>query len=498
MSKTNLIIITADELRGDCVGFMGNPDVKTPNVDAFSQKGVVFTNHFTCFGKCVPSRIAMTTGRFSHTDGIRAINHENHIPSGTPDLLLSMRDQGYETAVFGINHVWKDLFTSNEKGKAYADYHSWTSEYEPFFDETIPVRKPGPSDRRPLDPSDYPELDMRKGFDYAGRIEQDIQSKSNDNIRAKQAVDYIHNTRDKSKPFYMHLNISAPHPPYKVEEPYFSMYDPRKITPFPHELPENASLPYVKNREIRTSIETRGEILRDIQATYYGMITKVDTLIGQVLNAVKDEGLYENTIVLFTSDHGDFASQYGLAEKWDTIMSDCLLKVPAVLWAPSLSADSGKRIDALTQHTDIAPTLFELLDVKPFEGMHGTSLTNEVSGKRQRKAVFADGGHEDDMLACVNQNSPKVKGPYNKKQVTYQTSPDTMARTKMVRTKSHKLVVRLRGGNELYDIVKDPHEMKNLYGDSAYNDVVMELQQLMIEWCLETDPDKPKMQTVGA
>jgi len=214
----NLIIITSDEMRGDAPSFMGNPDCKTPNLDKFAQKGVVFENHFTVHGKCVPARIAMVTGRYSHTDGFRTVNETNLLPPDAPNILGTLKEHGYETAVLGHNHVWSTLFASNKKSGGYADYHSWTEGYEEFFDEEIPVPKPGPNSVKP------------------------IKDKGNDYIRVKQAIDFITKTRDKSKPFYLHLNIGKPHPPYYIEEPYFSMYDRKKIKPYPHILPENAPL----------------------------------------------------------------------------------------------------------------------------------------------------------------------------------------------------------------------------------------------------------------
>ena len=118
----NLIILTSDEMRGDCPSFMGNPDCKTPRLDAFARRAVVFERHFAVHSKCVPSRISMVTGRYCHTDGFRTIYQ--HLPPDQPNLLGKLKECGYESAVFGLNHVWETLFASNEKGKGYADYHS--------------------------------------------------------------------------------------------------------------------------------------------------------------------------------------------------------------------------------------------------------------------------------------------------------------------------------------------------------------------------------------
>ncbi|MFW6303195.1 MAG: sulfatase-like hydrolase/transferase, partial [Candidatus Sumerlaeota bacterium] len=118
----NFIIITSDELRGDTPGFTGNPDCKTPNLDNFAESGVIFDNHFTVHGKCMPSRIAMMDGRYSHTDGYRTVNKTNLMPAEYPDLMKTLRAEGYEIAKFGHNHVWDDY--ENE-----VHYHSFSPEF---------------------------------------------------------------------------------------------------------------------------------------------------------------------------------------------------------------------------------------------------------------------------------------------------------------------------------------------------------------------------------
>lgn len=494
----NLIILTSDELRGDALGFMGNPDCRTPHLDAFAARGAAFHNHFAPHGKCVPSRIAMVTGRYAHTDGFRTIHQ--HLPPDQPDLLSTLRQRyGYETAVFGHNHVWETLFSTNEVGAGYSDYHSFTGHYHDMAFTPYPVPDPGPEGRSPmaLDPLD---------FHYAGRIEGEITGFSDD-ARTDQAIDYLTQTRDPARPFYLHVNLSRPHPKYAVEEPYFSMYDPAAIRPWPYDLPAGAPLPLRAMREVRTGRSTSEAAFREVQAVYYGMVTKVDSLFGKLLATIEREGLFEDSIVIFTVDHGDFAGQYGLVEKWDTCMADCILHVPFVLWDPDLP--HGVRMDGLTSHVDLAPTILALLDRTPDWappwGMHGTSLLPVFDGGPGRDAVFADGGHEREMwdrFDFERRNADGTLRPLDGKQRTYRDYPESMARTKMVRTARWKLVTRLAGGDELYDMQRDPYEMHNLWGrhreDPELMRVVLGLQQRMIAWCLRTDTDRPYQEQVGA
>jgi len=489
----NIILITSDEMRADALGYMGNPDCRTPNIDSLTSKGVTFTNHFTVHGKCVPSRIAMQTGRYCHTDGYRTINL--HMPVETPHLLGALKKMGYESAVFGHNHVWKEKAfwgQDNRKGTTYPDYHSYTADvFGPMIAREWPVQRPGPGSRRPMDLS-------REGFQYTGRIEKPLSGFCDD-TRAEQAIHYLKAVRDRSRPFYLHLNFGKPHPAYCAEEPYFSMYDRAKIVPYPYALPANAPLHMTAMRRIRTGVDAPEDAFREIQALYYGMVTKVDLLAGRVLAAIGEEGLFANSIVLFTTDHGDFAGQYGLVEKWDTSLCDCIMRCPLILCAPSLTG--GAHVSSLTEHIDLPSTILGLLGTAPDWGVHGESLLPAIRGERRKEAVFGDGGHEQAMWKRFN-FGPGRAGALDGKQVTYRDAPESMARAKMVRTERWKLVVRLTGGNELYDMEKDPQEMRNLYPghekDPALAHVVADLQLKLVEWCLRTDTDLPFEEKVGA
>lgn len=482
----NVVVLTSDELRADCVGFMGNPVCRTPHLDRFAERATVFEWHFAVHGKCVPSRIAMMTGRYPHTDGYRTIFQ--HLPKGEPNLMSFLRRHGYETAVFGHNHVWDDLFCGEEKEKerseGAAEYHSFV---KPFYDlafeeHAVPA---GREAVKCLIPED--------GELHSGRIEGAVRGFSDIN-RARQAVRFLREVRDRKRPFYLHVNMGSPHPPYQVEEPFYSMYDRERLNVWPHELPKNAPKPMGWMREIRTGWNVTEEQLREIQAVYYGMVTRVDRDLGMVLECLEREGLFENSIIVFTSDHGDFAGQYGLVEKWDTCMADCILRVPLVVWAPGMPP--GTRVTSLSEHTDVAATILELLGMRADWGMHGRSLVPVMRGGERLQAVFADGGHEEEMWGRFNfaAEGKKLSG----KQRTYLEHPESMARTKMVRTREYKLVMRLAGGNELYCLKDDPWELENRWGDPALAEVTRELMQLMIEWCLRTDTDRPYQSKVGA
>ena len=259
-------------------------------------------------------------------------------------------------------------------------------------------------------------------FESPGTYRGDMRG-WDDEVYAGQAIDFLTQTRDRKRPFFMQLNLEKPHTPYNVEEPYFSMYDRDSIEAYPSALPKNASLTYREQRKVRNEgIDEAG--LREIQATYYGMVSKVDHLVGQVVAAIEAQGLFEDTVVMLWSDHGDYAGQYGLPEKWDTGFSDCLTHSVLVLAAPGLP--SGKRVESLSDNTDIVPTLCELLEVSPPPGLHGGSLVPVAQGQGGandgRDAVFSEGGHEAEMRGRFS-FPDATNGKKNKKPIAIAPTP---------------------------------------------------------------------------
>jgi choline-sulfatase len=487
MSRKNLIFITVDEMRGDCLGANGEcPDTRTPQMDALAARGVNFQRHFTTFPKCVPARISLTTGRYTHTDGFR--NIYQHLPASRPDLLGSLLHDGYQCVLFGKNHCWENVFEATHTPPELAPgqsghrlhAHSWTKGYKEMYQRHEKTRLQLPPDENAF---------TRR------------RDKWQDNAFAEQAVHFLREDRDRQRPFYLHLNFNYPHPTYEVDEPWYSLIDRQTLRAFPHDLPQNAPLSLVHQREERLGNGVRDEVLRDIQAVYLGMIAKVDNLLGQVVREIDAQNLWENSVVVFLSDHGDFAGQYGIWEKWDTTFSDCLTRVPCIIAAPGLAP--GHCCTELSDHTDIAPTLCDLLDIPLLEGAQGKNLLPILRGEKPaRAAVFANGGHERESRKRVfdpfSIEDPAIAHIHSDKQRTYLKFPETMARAKMVRTLTHKLVFRETRDHELYDLVNDPHELNNRFHDPALRDIREDLLMKLLDWGLRTDTEYPRQTTVSA
>lgn len=484
----NLIIICPDEMRADCAGYAGNRVIRTPNIDALAGRGVVFGNHFTVMPKCAPSRISLMTGRYTHTGGYRTVSQAMN--PGDDDLLARFTAAGYQCALFGKDHCWGAERVAND--------FELTSRSGPLAGLMDDV--PKLTDTRPAE-GGADELDLESGWHYVGAKTRHVA----DERYADQAVAFLGRERDRSRPFFLQVNIESPHPVYGVEEPYFSMYATDELDRWPSALPSGAPLALRAQREVRTSSEDVDADAAEIQRVYYGMISKVDSLVGRIVEAIDAEGLWDDTIVVFWSDHGDYAGQYGLAEKWDTSFADCLVKVPCFLLAPGLEP---RRVEALTETTDLAPTLARMLGLPPLERAHGEDLKAVIDGGPGKEAVFADGGHERSMRERFPKDHPVGGGTYRSpagltrsaKSETYSRFPESMARARMVRTHRFKMIVRETGDHELYDLASDPCEMENLWGEPIASDgtpldpVRLDLALRLNDFALRTDPDEPYLE----
>ncbi len=468
----NLIILCCDELRADCTGFMGNPDVQTPNMDRLASRGVVFERHMTTFPKCVPARCSLATGRYCHTDGWRTV--QQVLNPDQPNLLRHLQERNFVTAVFGKNHCWsaddwERLDFCSDRGPA------------------VPLNVKDIETQTSPGKVDVPMLE--DGWSYAGRQTRHAA----DEGYAAQASAFLKDWRPDDKPYFLQVNFESPHPTYAVEEPWYSMYDREAIQAFPHNMPSPAPLPVSAQRKYRTGESPNSAAAREIQATYYGMISKVDYLLGQVIDTLDASGTADQTTILFWSDHGDYAGQHSLVEKWDTHLADCLLHVPCILVDQSLP--QAHRVEAVNDTSSLASTLCDLLQIDPLPGMHGKSLLPQVEGREGDRPAFADGGHDPSMRQRKAAEAKPVgsEGQRLGKSETYWACPDSMARSQTVRTRQYRLVIRESNQHELYELSTDPHHMHNRWHDPSLLNVRTELLEMLLLWNIQTLTEKPHL-----
>ncbi|OGF50857.1 MAG: hypothetical protein A2231_12700 [Candidatus Firestonebacteria bacterium RIFOXYA2_FULL_40_8] len=442
----NILLITTDQQKASATGIYGNKTVKTSMWGQFAKEGVTFERCFSTSPICAPSRISILTGMYPLTHGVTC-NHNDpeHVNKSLRQLPELLNESGYETAcignglgdlsggwdynidfydsAYGLNDIFKQ---ADELSRKVKPLNGWISGVHP--------------------------VSAKNG----------VAAKTTD-----YALQYVE--KQRKKPFFLHAAYMEPHPPYFPPEPYASMYNPDEI-----DLPENPDVlnrPKWQNEAAREmNIDKATEI--DIKlaiARYYGLISYADEQIERLLDKLKESGILENTWIIITSDHGDYAGEHGLFAKSEALY-DCLLHVPLVIRAPDGALSPGKRIGEMVQLVDIFSTICEIAGVKVPDLCQSYSLIPYMNGLKnvfKRQAVFAAVGGNINKKASFPQGMP-VRGIHS----------DVI---KMVRTTNRKYINDESNGHEYYDLDKDPDEIHNIFAGSD-NSEIIEMKDLLFSW----------------
>lgn len=312
-----------------------------------------------------------------------------------------------------------------------------------------------------------------------------------DSNRVGKAVEFLKSRKPGDSPFMLYMALGLPHCPYSAPQPWHDMYDPDDIPPL---LPAGlAGKPAFHEwiRKYRRLDEIDESRLRKIMAVYLGMVSYVDDMFGRLLDALDETGLSDDTAVFFFSDHGDWAGDYGLVEKWPSALNDRLTHVPMIVRAPGCAA--GHVAKGPVECFDIMPTTLALADVEVRHAHHARSMAPQLQGAcgDADRAVFAEGGYDPQDESCFEGSAADrlLEDPgaiYYPKALQQQERPDTVCRATMIRTMTHKLIRRPSGVNELYDLIADSDELRNVYGQAQYADVQADLISRMLDWYIRT------------
>lgn len=514
----NIVIFVADEMRGDTVN---NPHVKIPNIESIAEDGVIFTNNFTVNPVCGPSRVCTFTGQYPHNGGHRSLYQL--LQPHDENLFKMLKNKGYEVIWIGRNDLFhSDAVSGSVDKRLNSGMKKMTSAVlkgigeapngQELMDKLMAssnimhLPKGISKYLSPYMPTNPYPMDhrLRKSFYFGERTEGQAKYDMDQAI-IDDALKYLKKyARSKSKkPFCLYIALNFPHPPYYVEEPYFSMYDRNEIpSPFPPEIREKFSYDdkpkFMKAMHERYGLnKLTDDDFREILAVYYGMISKVDFQIGQVLEKLKEIGVYDNTVIAFFADHGDYAGSYGLTEKWAIGVHDCLLNVPLIVKIPGVTP-SKKNNEMFTETIDVFQTLLEVAKIETPYTHFSKSLIPAMKGEVEvhRDAVFMEGGYDPREPQAFEDVVPSPEttftGIYYDKTNMPLEDVELNCRTTMIRTKEWKLAIRSAPGmkEELYDLKNDPQELVNLIDVPKYSDTIKELKERILYWYLRTS-DNP-------
>lgn len=478
--QANILIIMTDQQRYDSLGCYGADWVQTPHLDQLAAEGVLFENCYATNPICTPSRASLLTGK--HLLGHSVYKLHDILPEDEVLFPERLQQVGYRTALFGKLHVSGRLYEAGQRHP-----HDGFDVYEWCLEASIHLDSPFNGYARWLQghhPEFYQEL-KAKGRDLL-HVPQECHLT---HWAAERTIDFI-TQHDQSQPFFCMMSVFDPHNPYEDYPLEMRKLVDEERIPDPVLLDAAArnSRPYGIRQEEQHSYlgafeHVTPEDIRKMRLGYFASLALLDLEVGRVLDALEKQGCKDNTLVIFTSDHGDMLGDHNLLVKGAFFYDPCV-KVPLIIkWPQTLGTDAsaqGKRCSQLVQLHDLAATVMtaagfhqeELEDIMP----DSADLLSLASG--QKEAVH------DAAICCYRNTGISDQGVY--------WNPPLHAT--MIRDERYKLNLYhadpasqrpLEG--ELYDMLEDPDELKNRWNDPDLLHIRLRLTQKLLDWLFQQE-----------
>lgn len=485
MVKRNVLLIVVDQWRADCLPYLGTKHLRTPNLDRLCREGVTFRNHVTTTVPCGPARASLHTGLYQ-------MNHrmvQNWIPLDARHVTLPRlaRAAGYDPALVGYTTTVPDPRTTSHNDPRFTHLGDMMDGWRPvgafepnhdgYYGWLAHKGFPLPAKREDIW---LPEgMDAVPGAtDRPARVPAELSDSA---FFTDKALTYLKG-RD-GKPFFLHLGYYRPHPPFVASAPYHAMYRPEDMAPPVRA--ETAEIEAAQHPLLRHYLRTmkRSDFFRraegmvadmdkasiaQMRATYFGMMTEVDDCLGRVFAQLDATGQWDNTLIVFTSDHAEQLGDHFLLGKLG--YHDESFRIPLIIRDPDASSTRGDIQDAFTEMVDILPTLVSWIGGDVPNAVDGRSLLPLVHGRRP--ADWRDALHyEFDFRETPGSNAEKELGL-------------TMDECSLcvLQDAAFKYVHFAALPPLLFDLSADPHHFHDLAGDPAYAGVVRDYAQRMLSW----------------
>ena len=445
--KPNILFIMTDQWNAECFSGFNHPDVKTPNLDKLIEGGVSFRNCFVANPTCQPSRTSFFTSQYIHTHGVEVNNQKSKPMSVVHPLAKVLKENAnYRTGAFGKLH----LGAFEEDAGFDKILHACDNPFgEPKYFEYL--KEKGLLDEY-LNAERKPPMAVNQKF-CTGKSSLKTCD-TNEAWTADQTIDFINENDD---PFFAWCTFERPHAPHMPPADAPVKYDPEKLTVPPYDPKYFES----KMNHSRAGCENLWKAwvlgedeLRNALAHYYGLISLIDQQIGRIISTLEDTGKLDNTIIIFTADHGDFAGNLGMLGK-NSGNYDAIIRSPYI-WYWKGKFDRNMHFD-LCEAIDMYPTLCDIV---------GIETPPSVQGESHIEAL---------------KDLPYYRGK------DYVFSERSLSKT--IRSKTFKLTINSNGTKhygELYNILEDVDEKHNLYNNPAYTHVQTELAEELVAWLIRT------------
>jgi arylsulfatase A-like enzyme len=485
----NVLLITADQWRGDSLSALDHPTVKTPSLDSLAADGVLFRNHFAQCAPCGPSRASLYSGLYM-------MNHRS-VRNGVPldarftNIALEARKGGYDPCLLGYTDTSADPREYHPDDPILSTYAGVLPGFRVVASGT--ENKPNAAWRRYLAakgyvlPSGWGEI-RGPVPDYPGAEERGptfappfyTAEDSDTAFMVNHAISFIESRDDL--PWFLHLSIERPHPPFIAPEPYNAMYHPDDVPGFRRaSSPEEESLqhPYVAYM-IRNHLgrddhnpkdhPTTGQAMRQLRASYYGLMGEVDHHMGRLFARLKELGQYDDCLIIFTSDHGEQLWDHWLLGKEHYF--DQSFHIPLIVRASGENMDKarGRVVEAFTENIDVMPTILDGLCLNIPLQCDGTSLSEFLTGGEP--GAWRREAHWELDFRDIKKGLPE-------KEMGIRLDECSLS---VVRDLEFKYVHFAALPPVLYDLKKDPDELQNVVNDPAYREPALTYARKLLSW----------------
>ncbi|MDX1701489.1 MAG: sulfatase-like hydrolase/transferase [Melioribacteraceae bacterium] len=484
--KKNLLFIITDQQRYDALSIAGNEVLKTPNLDRLAKDGAFFRNAYTPAAVCAPARSSILTGHTVENTGMRtnskAYEYEEEGLMAMPTFDEILAENGYHCEYYGKWHsqtshtkIYKNPKQKSKNGRSVFLHGGQKHVYMDYINTNFPRRELKEGElydtftNRPYrtDPLDkyhgvsFEELKKKK----AKRVQPDLHGEvmipkehSFTAFQAKETINAIERLKDST--FSITCSFHFPHAPMLPPEPYYSMYPAEEMKPPVSINDDMENSPY-KNTNGRQNLKeyTDPEKIKYMISNYYGLIAEIDDWVGKILDKLDELGLSENTLVIFTSDHGEMLGSHGMREK--NVFYEESSHIPLLMRFPG-QIQSETTVDGYISLIDLFPTILDYLNIEEHPS-DGKSLRGLIEGNdfEHGDYVVTEWNYRGDISPnyMIVRDGWKLMMPYSK---------------------GSKVI------NAMYDLSNDPYEMNNLLGSNREKDMYLEraeeLRGYLLEW----------------
>lgn len=463
MKRPNILLIYTDQQRWDALGANGNKEIITPRLDQLAREGMNFDHYFVQNPLCMPSRVSFLTGQYPSSLGITHMGVP--VPEDTITLPKMLKNYGYYTGNIGklhfLPHANRDhrdihppygfdhLEISDEPGCYEDAYRAWVRRRYPGEERDISLGLPPAAEvwQKQMGLDDgikHIEREPRCAQAFPGRSEITHTA-----FVAEQTIAFIE--RHQQESWCCVAGMYFPHSPWVAPKEFLDLYDPDRLS-----VPE---YPQAYETERRRLGSYPDEELRSVKHGYYAMISEVDHHAGRILDTVERLGLQDDTIVIFTSDHGEFLGEYLRYGKFYP-GPDCVSRVPLIIRWPAGISRPGQTIAHLVEGVDVVPTLLESAGIPVPGHVQGQSLL----------PLLQDRHYEPKGCALMEHTG-----------------------WRNIRTQHYRYLLNSDGQEKLFDLVKDPREYDNVANQPEYREVLAELRLVLAQRMLKIESPRKRV-----